>query len=58
LIADLEKRNRVHSQHDPTRYARLRHWIVLVKGAVVKVVAHSCEVRRLTPEQSIPIALP
>jgi hypothetical protein len=26
LIADLEKRDRVHSQDDPTRYARLHHW--------------------------------
>jgi hypothetical protein len=56
LIADLERRNRVHSRHDPSRYAQLHHWIVPLKGAVVEVVAHSCEVRRLAPEQSIPIA--
>jgi hypothetical protein len=47
LIADLERRNRVHSHHDPRRFDGLRHWIVPLKGSVVEVVARECEVQRI-----------
>jgi hypothetical protein len=46
LIADLERRNRVHPRHDPRRYDNLRHWVVRLKGRIVEVVAVSCEVQR------------
>jgi hypothetical protein len=46
LIADLERRNRVHVRHDPSRFASLRHWVLRLKGSVVEVVAESCEVFR------------
>ena len=47
LIADLERRNRVHDRHNPARYADLRHWVIRLKGCVVEVVARTCEVRRI-----------
>jgi hypothetical protein len=46
LIADLERRNRVHPRHDPRRFDGLRHWVVMLKGSVVEVVAETCEVTR------------
>ena len=46
LIADLEMRNRVHPSHDPESLATLRHWIVLLKGSTVEVVAGSFQVAR------------
>lgn len=46
LIAELERRNRVHRQHDANRYGQLRHWIVLLKERTVEVVALSVLARR------------
>jgi hypothetical protein len=46
LIADLEMRNRVHPSHDPARFATLRHWVVLLKGNTVEVVARFFRVTR------------
>jgi hypothetical protein len=49
LIADLERRNRVHARHDLRRFEGLRHWVLPLKGSVVEVVAESCEVIREEP---------
>jgi hypothetical protein len=46
LIAELERRNRVHDRHDPRQYSDLRHWIVPLKGSTVEVVASTCAVTR------------
>jgi hypothetical protein len=46
LIANLERRNRVHDRHDPSRFTSLRHWVLRLKGRVFVVVAESCEVFR------------
>jgi hypothetical protein len=46
LIADFERRNRVHPGHDASRFAPLRHWIVLLKECTVEVVARSLTVER------------
>ncbi len=39
LIADLERRNRVHDRHDPARFGALTHDILPLKENVVEVVA-------------------
>lgn len=49
LVAEVERRNRVHPLHDHQRFASLRHWVVLLKGKVVEIVASSCEVTRVEP---------
>ncbi len=38
-IAELEKANRVHSQHDSARFEGLRHFILPLKECVVEAVA-------------------
>jgi hypothetical protein len=47
LIASLERANRVHRYHDPARFSALTHFIILLKGGVVEVVAESLAVHRL-----------
>ena len=46
LIADIERRTRVHPLRDPDRFAGLRHWVARLKGSVVEVVGRSCEASR------------
>jgi hypothetical protein len=46
LIAECERRNRVHPMHDAKRFAEYRHWIVRLKEDTVEVVARSVEVAR------------
>jgi hypothetical protein len=45
-ITDLERRNRVHDQHDPAAYERLRHFILPLKECVVEIVAETVSVHR------------
>ena len=46
LVADLERRDRVHIHHSARSYTELRHWVVLLKECTVEVVAHSLRVER------------
>lgn len=46
LIADFEKRDRVHPYHDASLFAPLRHWVVRLKACTVEVVARSLTVER------------
>jgi hypothetical protein len=46
-IDALERQNRVHPNHDPSRFDRLNHHIVLLKERVAEVVAEAVEVRRV-----------
>ena len=46
-ISDLERRNRVHSLHDPQRFSELRHFVLLLKECTVEVVAPAVVVRRV-----------
>jgi hypothetical protein len=57
-IADLERRNRVHSSHDPARFARLVHFILPLKEDTVEVIAEEVTVlRRPGPTTSAAAAL-
>lgn len=47
LVASLAKQNSVHPQHNPERFAKLVHHIVLTKAETVEVVAESLIVKRL-----------
>lgn len=47
LTMDLERQNSVHPLHDPSRFARLSHYVVLLKECVVEVVAADVLVRRV-----------
>lgn len=46
-IRALEKRNRVHPHHDPSRFDGLTHHVVLLKECVVEVVAEEPSILRL-----------
>jgi hypothetical protein len=46
LIADFERRNRVHPHHRAERYTELRHWVASLKECTVEVVARSLRVER------------
>jgi hypothetical protein len=46
LVADVVQRNSVHPLHKAERYSGLRHWVVLLKEAVVEVVAEGVAVER------------
>lgn len=46
LIRALEKQNRVHPGHDPSRFEPLTHHVVLLKECVVEVVAQALSVQR------------
>lgn len=46
LIAEVERRNRVHVHHAPERYIELRHWVAALKECTVEVVARSLRVER------------
>lgn len=46
LIAELERRNRVHARHSAEQYTALRHWVAPLKECTVEVVAHSLRVER------------
>jgi hypothetical protein len=57
-IKDLERRNRVHPNHDPARFARLTHFIVLLKEDTVEVIAEAVTVlRRAGPTTSAAAAI-
>jgi hypothetical protein len=45
-IKDLERRNRVHPNHDPARFARLTHFILLLKEDTVESTGNTA--RRAT----------
>lgn len=45
-IADLERRNRVHSGHNPAWFARLTHFILPLKEDTVEVIAEAVTVLR------------
>lgn len=47
LILDLERQNRVHPLHDPSRFQRMSHYVVLLKECVVEVAAGDMLVRRV-----------
>jgi hypothetical protein len=46
LIAELERRNRVHVRHSAEQYTALRHWVAPLKACTVEVVARSLRVER------------
>ena len=46
LIADMERRNRVHERHRPDDFLGLRHWVLPLKECVVEVVASTMSVAR------------
>lgn len=52
-IADLEHANSVHPRHQPERYARLRHVILLLKETTFECVATGWRVERVSqpPDQ-------
>jgi hypothetical protein len=45
-IKDLERRNRVHLNHDAAPYARLTHYILPLKECTVEVVAEKVTILR------------
>lgn len=45
-IRDLEHQNRVHSRHDPSRFERLAHHVLRLKGGVAEVIAESVAIQR------------
>ncbi len=45
-IRDLERRNRVHPSHDPSRFENLVHYVIRMKEGVAEVIAESVTVRR------------
>ena len=45
-IMDLERQARGHPHHDPTRFARLSHFVLLVKEGTVEVAAETFTVLR------------
>ncbi|MCG6566894.1 hypothetical protein [Tessaracoccus sp. ZS01] len=45
-IAELERQNRVHPLHDPSRFSRLSHHVLLLKECVIEVVAEDVSVLR------------
>lgn len=54
LVRALERQNRVHPDHDPSRFSPLSHHVLLLKECVVEVVATHVAVRRVagTPAQA------
>jgi hypothetical protein len=46
VIRTLEMQNRVHPNHDPSRFGHLTHHVVLLKECVVEVVAEAVSVQR------------
>ncbi len=46
LIEECRSINSVHLRHDPSTITSLRHWIVLLKGSVVEVVATDISAKR------------
>ena len=44
VIRALEMQNRVHPDHDPSRFGHLTHHVVLLKECVVEVVAEAVSV--------------
>lgn len=45
-IARLERQNRVHPNHDPSRYTHLRHFVLPLKEKTVEAVADTCKTVR------------
>ncbi|MBV9450211.1 MAG: hypothetical protein JO345_30410 [Streptosporangiaceae bacterium] len=45
-ITDLERRNRVHPDHDPERFSQLRHFIVPLKEGTAEIIAENVQVQR------------
>jgi hypothetical protein len=46
LVARLERQNRVHPRHDPSRFKDLVHYVLPLKECVVEVVACSVSIER------------
>jgi hypothetical protein len=46
-IEALERQNRVHPHHDPSRFDRLAHYVILSKECIAEVVAEAVEVQRI-----------
>ncbi len=46
LVARLERQNRVHPRHDPSRFKDLVHYVLPLKECVVEVVACSASLER------------
>lgn len=46
-IADLERQNRVHPNHDASRFRHVAHHVLPLKERVVEVIAEAVEVRRI-----------
>ena len=46
-IGALERQSRVHPQHDPSRYDRLVHYVILMKECIAEVVAEAVDVQRI-----------
>lgn len=47
VSAELEERARVHSEHDPARFASLLHYVVPLKECTVEVVAVALSTNRI-----------
>ena len=47
LIDRLERQNRVHDRHNPSRFRSATHYVVLTKERTIEVVADGIEVLRL-----------
>ena len=45
-IVALERANRVHPNHDPTRFESLQHHVILLKECAAEVVAEAVTVQR------------
>ena len=58
LIAELERRNRVHDRHDPSRYAALTHFIIPLKESTVEVVARDLRIDRVDGSTSVALTAP
>lgn len=46
-VRALERQNRVHPSHDPSRFARLIHYVIPLKECVVEVIASAVAVQRV-----------
>jgi hypothetical protein len=52
-IAHLERQNSVHDRHDPSRFADLRHLILLLKENTFEVVCRRWEISRMEPAHDL-----
>jgi hypothetical protein len=47
LVRSLERANRVHPRHNPSRFEHLEHHVLLLKEGVAEVVADAVSVQRI-----------